>query len=32
MQIQHDILKSDIYNMNEKKFAINIIDSFKVLI
>ena len=32
MQIQHDILKSDIYNMNEKKFAISITDSFKVLV
>ena len=32
MQIQHDILKSDIYNMNEKRFAMSIIDSFKVLV
>ena len=32
MWIQHDILKSDIYNMNEKRFAMNIIDSFKVLV
>jgi len=31
-QIQHGILKSDIYNMNEKKFAMSIINSFKVLV
>ncbi len=31
-QIQHGILKSDIYNMNEKKFEISITDSFKVLV
>ena len=31
-QIQHDILKSDIYNMNEKKFAMNIVNSFKILV
>jgi len=30
--MKHDILKSNIYNMNEKKFAMNIINSFKVLI
>ena len=32
MWIQHGILKSDIYNMNEKKFAMNITESFKVLV
>jgi len=31
-QIQHGMLKSNIYNMNEKKFAMNITDSFKVLV
>jgi len=30
--IQYGILKSDIYNMNEKKFAMSITDSFKVLV
>ncbi len=30
--MKHDILKSDIYNMNEKKFAMNIMNSFKVLV
>jgi hypothetical protein len=31
-QIQHGILKSNIYNMNEKKFAMSITNSFKVLV
>ena len=31
-QIQHGILKSNIYNMNEKRFAISITNSFKVLV
>ena len=31
-RIQHGILKSDIYNMNEKGFAMGIADSFKVLV
>jgi len=30
--MKHDILKSNIYNMNKKKFAMSIINSFKVLI
>jgi len=30
--IQHGILKSNIYNMNEKKFAMSITNSFKVLV
>jgi len=31
-QIQHGILKLNIYNMNEKGFAMGITDSFKVLV
>ncbi len=31
-RIQHGILESDIYNMNEKEFAMSITDSFKVLV
>jgi len=31
-QIQHGILKSNIYNMNEKRFAMSIANSFKVLV
>jgi len=31
-QIQHGILKLNIYNMNEKGFAMSITDSFKVLV
>jgi len=31
-RIQHGILESDIYNMNEKGFAMGIADSFKVLV
>ncbi len=31
-RIQHGILKSNIYNMNEKKFAMSITDSSKVLV
>ena len=30
--MQYDIIDNDTYNINEKKFAINIVDSFKVLI
>ncbi len=30
--MKHDIFKSDIYNMNKKKFVMNIINNFKVLI
>ncbi len=30
--IQHGILESDIYNMDEKEFAMSITDSFKVLV
>ncbi len=31
-QIQHGILKSNIYNMKEKRFTMSIADSFKVLV
>ena len=30
--MQYDIIDNNTYNMNEKKFAMNIVDSFKVLI
>jgi len=30
--MKHDILKSNIYNINKKKFAMSIVNNFKILV